>query len=187
MSGVVQKSLWEAAAVSCSASPPPGAPLGPASSRQDAPVPREVSFCLTARPRSVPTAIGWKMWTVVFSVSRGGGRRGGGGGVMEVGCVVRGGFRGSKHDGVSLPPFLLPLLLFHLASPPYHTNRRSMASAVLQADSPSSSNLPISAPETGAVKYLIYSSAALKVIVHPKMTMNSLDSPSWRDGHKTLL
>lgn len=104
---------------------------------------------------------------------------------MEVVCVVRGGFRGSKHDGVSLPPFLL--LLFHLASPPYHTKRRSMVSAVLQADSPSSSNLPSSAPETGAVKYLIYSSAALKVIVHPKMKMNSLDSPSWRDGHETLL
>lgn len=130
---------WEGAAASCSASPPPGAPLAPARSRRDAPV-----LCGRCDRENVPSFLAPcarcphsdrlenvtaknERWCFQSPEERRRGRRrrrksgdGDGGG-------VRGGFGGSKRDGVSWPPphslYLPPsvppslLLLFLLASP----------------------------------------------------------------------
>lgn len=163
------EALLEGAAASCSASPPPGAPLAPARSRRDASV-----LCGRSDRESVPSFLAPcarcprsdrlenvtaknERWCFQSPEERRRERRrrrrsGDGGG-------VRGGFGGSKRDGVSWPPphslYLPPSvppslpLLFLLASPLITDTKRqkkstpSLNSTLLRSDSLFSSFLPI--------------------------------------------
>lgn len=160
VSGVVHNPpVWKGAAASCSASPPPGASLAPdrrasrcsvlwKTDSQTASLlsPQFFFFffflswllafgCPLSIRRQAGKCHGWE-WAMVFSASRGeteeeevqrrrrwSGGDGDGGG-------VRGGFGGSKHDGVSCPPTHAPphpsssLSFFSPPPYPYHTHKR---------------------------------------------------------------
>lgn len=160
VSGVVHNPpVWKGAAASCSASPPPGARLAPDRRASGCSVlwktdsqtasllsPQFFFFffflswllafgCPLSIRRQAGKCHGWE-WAMVFSASRGeteeeevqrrrrwSGGDGDGGG-------VRGGFGGSKHDGVSCPPTHAPphpsssLSFFSPPPYPYHTHKR---------------------------------------------------------------